>query len=96
MLPTATLGLPAYCSPIDRAPEHRDRHVEEEGEYEGINLYSFNSSFGYQTKVAGQMNNPSIISLTNLGTAPPSPSGVRGANYIPSHTDAYLPRPLAE
>ena len=30
---TATLGPPADCSPIGRAPERRDRHVEEEEKF---------------------------------------------------------------
>ena len=42
------------------------------------------------------MNNPSIMSLTNLGAAPPSHIVVREANYIRSPTDARLPGPLVD
>ena len=97
MVPSnATLGPPADFSPIGWVPERRYQNVDEEVEYRRIKLDIFNFSLGYQTKVVGHINNPSSISLTNVSSAPPSPSGIRGANYSPSNTDACLPVPLGE
>ena len=93
---TATLGPSSDLSPIGQAPERRYQDVEEEGEDRGVNLDNFNFSLGYQTKLVCKMNNSSIISLSNLGAAPPIPSGIRGANYIPSHTYSQLTVSLGE
>ena len=73
-----------------------DMDVEEEGEDGGGNLDSFNLSLGHQTKLVVHMNNPNRISSANLGVAPPIHSGIRGAKYSPSPTDACLPGPLLE
>ena len=68
---TNTTLSPADFPPIGGAPDIRDHNLDEEGEDGGINLDIFNFSLGYQTKVVGQMNSPSSISLINLGAAPP-------------------------
>ena len=90
------LGPSSDLSPIGRVPECRDHNMEEEVEDGGVNLDHFNFSLGYQTKLLGQMNISISISLTNLFAAPPSPSGVRGGNYSPSHNDSHLSVTIGE